>query len=527
MLLSCFFAPRKAVRKPTARRCQIETLEDRLVLAWNFQSAPIIPAIDAAMQSHLQSVYRLGQSLGEQANVFSKIGDSNSYNTNFLDPLGAPNYASDKWANLGTYTSLENTLAYFREQPVDSDDANSLAHASVATYGGWTSTDLLTPGQRGVNSGLPVDAALSPLQAEIQETRPAIALVMIGTCEVGSDDTQLYEENLTTITRYLLSQGVIPVLSTIPDIKLNPDPSLAVMVDEYNQIIADVAAANNVPLWNLSVALNSLPNQGIGSDEVHLSISPDGSGDFSSKDLSYGMNVRNLTALQVLNKLVTIVEQDDRPDPTPAPNTSVPAAPFLTAIYRSVLQRKIDPAGQAAFTQQISQGYSIGEVVQEIWASPEHRALEIEGYYQQFFHRPADAAGMEYWQIQFTLGLSETAVEAGFAATAEYHDDHPNNTAVVAGLYEDLLRRGPSANEDAAWADQLGAGQSVLTVATEIAQSQEAYQQVIGQYYLAFLGRVPDPASWQYALGLLQDPFTGFLPLAELLLTSKEYLEKM
>ena len=124
---------------------------------------------------------------------------------------------------------------------VDAENNNSFSHASVATYGGWTSTSLLTPRLRGVNVGLPGDAALSPLLAEIQETRPAIALVMIGTCEVGFDATQTYEENLTTITQYLLSQGVIPVLSTIPDIKLSPDPALVTQVEQYNQIIADVA----------------------------------------------------------------------------------------------------------------------------------------------------------------------------------------------------------------------------------------------------------------------------------------------
>ena len=527
MLLGFVAKPRPALRKLQTQRLQMEPLEDRVVCAGDFQSAPVVPLIDPAMKAQLQSVYRLGQSLGERADVFSKVGDSNSFSTNFLVPLGAPNYESSNWGDLGSYTSLKNTVAYFRQQGVDSQNANSFSHASVATYGGWASADLLAPGLRGANAGQLGDATLPPLEAEIQETKPAIALVMIGTCEVGSDDTQVYEENLTAITQYLLSQGVIPVLSTIPDIKLSPDPTLVTRVEQYNQIIADVAGANNVPLWNLSAALSSLPNQGLGSDEVHLSVGPDGSGDFATTDLSSGMNVRNLTAVEVLDKLLKVVEQNAAADPTQSSNPSVSATPFLAAIYQSILQRKVDIYGQATFTQQLSQGYSAGEVVQEIWNSPEHRQLEIEGYYQQFLHRPADAAGLQVFEHLFSLGMSETAVETVFTTSAEYLQAHPNGTAFVQGLYQDLLKRAPGSSEAAVWVEQLQSGQSQATVAADIAQSQEANLLVIDNYYRTDLGRPADPAGSQFALGLLQDPFAGYLPLAQLLLLSPEYLRKL
>jgi Domain of unknown function (DUF4214) len=517
---------RPAARALPTQRLHVECLEERLLLAGNFQSAPVIPTIDAAMKAQLQNVYRQGQALGDRANVFSKVGDSNSFSENFLDPLGAPHYNSGNWGYLGSYTSLINTVAFFRAQSVDASNANSFNHASVATYGGWTSADVLTPGLRGANASLPGDAALPPLLAEIQETRPAFALVMLGTCEVGSNDTQVFAENLTTITQYLVSQGVIPVLSTIPDIKLSPDPSLAARVAEYNQIIADVAGANAVPLWNLSAALAPLPNQGLGSDEVHLNVGKDGSGNFASADMTFGMNMRNLTAVQVLQKLVSIVENNGPPDPAPAPNPSVAAAPFLTAIYQSILQRHIDSQGQAMFTQQLTQGYSAAEVVQEIWAAPEHRALQIQGYYHQFFHRSADAGGIQYWQQQFRLGLSESAIEAAFTLTTEYQQAHPNNTAYVWGLYEDLLQRTPGAGDIATWINQIVAGASQSDVATAIVQSQEANGIAVNTLYGAYLGRLADPAGGQYALGLLQDPFAGFLPLAQLLLTSTEYLKK-
>ena len=45
---------------------------------------------------------------------------------------------------------------------------------------------------------------------------------------------------------------------------------------EYNQIIANVAGNLDVPLWNLYVGLDPLPNEGIGPDGVHLNASPNG-----------------------------------------------------------------------------------------------------------------------------------------------------------------------------------------------------------------------------------------------------------
>ena len=175
---------------------------------------------------------------------------------------------------------------------------------------------------------------------------------------------------------------------------------------------------------------------------------------------------------------------------------------------------------------QLSQGYSAGEVVQEIWNSPEHRQLEIEGYYQQFLHRPADVAGLQVFEHMFSMGLSETAVETDFTTSAEYLQAHPTAAAFVQGLYQDLLQRAPGEVKTAAWVDQLESGQSQATVAADIAQSQEANLLVIDDYYQSYLGRAADPAGSQYALGLLQDPFAGVLPLAQLLLLSPEYLNK-
>ena len=114
-----------------------------------------------------------------------------------------------------------------------------------------------------------------------------------------------------------------------------------------------------------------------------------------------------------------------------------------------------------------------------------------------------------------------------FTTSAEYLQAHPNSAAFVEGLYQDLLQRNPGSSEVALWVNQLQSGQSQATVAAQIVQSQEANLEVIDNYYQDYLGRAADPAGQQYALGLLQDQFSGFLPLTQFFLLSSEYLDKL
>src|SRR5262249_9820287 len=161
-------------------------------------------------------------------------------------------------------------------------------HISAATYGGWTSLSLLTPGMRGIQPWMFGPAKATPLDAEIRQTRPAIALVMIGTCEVGQQNPGLFQTNLTLIAQDLIAQGVIPVLSTIPEDHMI-FPGLSTLTAEFNQVVANVAGNLNVPLWNLWVGLNLLPNQGLDADGVHLGASPNGAQLLDNANVVFGM----------------------------------------------------------------------------------------------------------------------------------------------------------------------------------------------------------------------------------------------
>lgn len=300
------------------------------VLAAAQDSAPILPAIDASMKTRLRTILATGQARGNRPNVFAKIGDSITESGSFLVDTGCG------WGDLGSYTSLGDTISYFRlPQPGQPDfpasysasgcasdlhGSNSFTRSSVAAVAGWTVGQALEGG------------ASSPLLRELQTMRPSIAIIMYGTNDLERSTVPTFEADLTQLVDNTIAQGTIPVLSTIPARRDSTEMNSRVV--NFNEAISRVAVARQIPLVNYWRAMSPLPNQGIAAttdgspDNVHPSIYPGPSGGgteagyFTSPGLQYGYNMRNLTAIQTLEKLKRIVIDNGTADGgTSAPPT--------------------------------------------------------------------------------------------------------------------------------------------------------------------------------------------------------------
>jgi hypothetical protein len=129
-----------------------------------------------------------------------------------------------------------------------------------------------------------------------------VALIMLGTNDVGLMTPQEYAVNLSRIVRISLDMGVIPCLTTIPN-----RTGYELVVDQFNQIIRDTARQFDVPLVDYFAAMQALPNQGLSSDGVHPSWPPgddfNAGAHFTPANLNYGYTIRNLTALQALDAI--------------------------------------------------------------------------------------------------------------------------------------------------------------------------------------------------------------------------------
>lgn len=289
-----------------SNRWILEELEDRSMPAAiaEVEQVPVVPIIDGPMLVHLRSIAEFGQQQGNRMHVFAKVGDSITATTNYLVPLGDPSY--NPWltglAQVGP--ELLDSFYLYRT-PIDGSGYNSFNRPSAAAFAGWTTVD----GARA-------------LPNELTAIKPAIALIMFGTNDmVLFRNSAQFAAQLRDVAQVAIDHGVIPILSTIPDFfyqSAEPNPA----VHEHNQMIVQVARELNIPVWNYWKAIQELPRKGISVDAVHPSTAPAGAAWFGPGGLLFGYNVRNLTALQVLDHVRELVFSEALPEDYTPPQTT-------------------------------------------------------------------------------------------------------------------------------------------------------------------------------------------------------------
>jgi hypothetical protein len=256
---------------------------------FNLMDYPVVPEISQSMAMSLSQLYQSGvTNFGNRGGAFSKIGDDAMASSNFMAP-----FATAGQYDLGSFGALEATINFFRGTPVRSDPSiNSFNASSIAAGNGYGIDALSGPAP----AGPPCDAVGGGtlLSCELQLTKPSIALIGFSAANVIYMPPEQFRAELQSLVADMLSNyGVIPVLATIPAGNGYSTEQLA----EYNRAIVEVATQSGitgVPLWNLWRAMQQ---RGVTDPN---SVAPQGPANFSDAALTYGYNVRNLTALRVL-----------------------------------------------------------------------------------------------------------------------------------------------------------------------------------------------------------------------------------
>jgi hypothetical protein len=252
----------------------------------NLADYPVVPEID----DYALALFYNGLELGHDPHAFAKVGDCMTDHPSFLIPVGEGDY------DLGEYTSLQPVIDQFI-----TDDLNSFARKSQAAAGGFNTASILD--SMWANPEF-CEAGESPLSCEFRITQPSIALIMFGTNDVFYLDEAQYDYFLRSIIVETIRNGTLPILSTFP---MRPEfPEKSVL---YNQIVVRVALDYDIPLINLWLALDPLPNQGIDAEETtHMTVPESGLACyFIDENMAAGFTVRNLVTLQTLDALLAAV----------------------------------------------------------------------------------------------------------------------------------------------------------------------------------------------------------------------------
>lgn len=235
--------------------------------AW--KSLPIVPVVS----SRVVEIYQLGLSLGNDPQAFSKIGDCGSTPAWFLGDFDR----GPKYYRLGEHEYLMPVIEAFQ---------GSYGRTSLAAKAGFNASSVLTPLWAN-----PAECSSNetPLACEVRQQRPMFAFITLGSNDIWRPE--VFEPQMREIIETLLEDGVVPIVSTKAD-DLEGDGSL-------NATLARLAVEYEIPLWNYWLAVQSLPNQGLQEDGVHITWAPNRFDD--AQAMEKGWPVRNLTALQVLD----------------------------------------------------------------------------------------------------------------------------------------------------------------------------------------------------------------------------------
>ncbi len=229
------------------------------------------PGLFTTGGARVREIFERGQARGNNARAFSKVGDCNSELPFFLGRFDSGDY------DLGPYAYLQPAIDHF---------AGSFGRQSMAVWTGSHAWSVLDPTWANPALCLPGE---TPLGCEFRLHRPSIVLIRLGTNEAYSP--ALFEQHMRAIIEYAIEQGVIPVLGTKAD-QLEGS-------DRINDIVRQLAAEYEVPLWDFGRVASTVPGRGLREDGFHMTWYPLSYGDLRA--LQAGHSVHNLTALIALN----------------------------------------------------------------------------------------------------------------------------------------------------------------------------------------------------------------------------------
>jgi len=229
------------------------------------------PGLFTTGGARVREIFERGQARGNNAHAFSKVGDCNSELPFFLGRFDSGDY------DLGPYAYLQPAIDHF---------AGSFGRQSMAVWTGSHAWSVLDPTWANPALCLPGE---TPLGCEFRLHRPSVVLIRLGTNEAYSP--ALFEQHMRAIIEYSIEQGVIPLLGTKAD-QLEGS-------DRINDIVRQLAAEYEVPLWDFGRVASTVPGRGLREDGFHMTWYPLTYGD--PRALQAGHSVHNLAALIALH----------------------------------------------------------------------------------------------------------------------------------------------------------------------------------------------------------------------------------
>ncbi|MCX4242071.1 SGNH/GDSL hydrolase family protein [Paraliomyxa miuraensis] len=255
--------------------------------------------------------------------------------------LLGPEKHDDVFMKIGASSTVShNTLYCFAEGPYDLAEHDELQPTLDFFLGGdaagTTPFDRPSEAARvGHHAGWAISGDPSPIDIEVELLSPRLALVHFGANDMGWGETYgdallYFHSNMMILTDGLIDQGIVPILFGIT--RRGDYASAQRWVDTWNATIRVIAQARQVPYVDLYNAIDWLPGHGLAGDGLHLEAYSGGACILDEEGLQHGYNIRNLVALEVLDRSAAVLVDEApglEPPQDPLLGDGTPEAPWV------------------------------------------------------------------------------------------------------------------------------------------------------------------------------------------------------
>ena len=170
--------------------------------------------------------------------------------------------------------------------------------------------------------------------------------------------------------------------------------------------------------------------------------------------------------------------------------TTPSSTAYVNSLYTNLLHRTAQPAETAFWMAQLDSGTPAATVTAEFVHSSEYQRNFVLSCYQLFLNRQPSPGEVSGWVGAIANGLSDQQCEAEFLTSAEFFGAHPGGSSTwINAVFEQVLGRPAEPAGLAFWNQALQNGSTYFDVALGIVNSSEAHIRVINDAYHQLLGR--------------------------------------
>jgi hypothetical protein len=261
---------------PTAFPIREEAVYNEISFEEALELLHATPTIGLPIE-HTRSIYQRGIERGLQSDFLLSVGDCNSESHFYLRDL-LDDTPPSEGVDVSYYENpaVQSTIATYSEAfDFKGQSVNSGLNSLSVMDPFWANPDICPAGE-------------SPLSCDYRYTDPFAALIMFGANDINVLNSADYELALRDIIEFTLDREIIPILSTFT-VRPIGDNAVYSHGVRFNGVIIRLAQEYDIPLVNFWLAARELPDNGIMSDNAHLTIG--------------GFNVRNQLTIEMIRAL--------------------------------------------------------------------------------------------------------------------------------------------------------------------------------------------------------------------------------